>query len=86
VAAKLKQMTPRLVAAMKREADEIASIHVQVQPRRPAKDDEKKRPKPALTPDAVAHFEQLAAAVDDDALKSALRRLVARHRSKTQVR
>jgi hypothetical protein len=82
VAAKLKQMTPRLIAAMKQQAHEVTSIRVQVQPARPAHDSGKKRAKVMLTPNAVARFEQLAATVADESLKNALRRLVGRRRTR----
>lgn len=86
VAAKLKQLTPRLTAAMKQQADEVTSIRVQVQPLGQARDDQRTRAKNVLTPRAIAHFEKLASSVGDDALKGALRRLVAHHRARTPIR
>lgn len=80
VAAKLKQLTPRLMTAMNKQANEVTAIRVQVQPARVTKALEKHAAKPGLTPRVLAHFAQLSETVPDPDLKTALEKLIAHHR------
>jgi len=82
VAAKLKQLTPRLMTAMNKEANEVTSIRVQVQPARITKSLEKRAAKPGLTPRVLDHFVRLSETVPDPGLKTALETLVAHHRGR----
>lgn len=80
VAAKLKQLTPRLMTGLNRQANEVTSIRVQVQPARVTRQREKKRALSGLPPQAVARFAELSAQVPESPLKRAIERLVAHHR------
>ena len=80
VAAKLKQLTPRLMTAMNKQANEVTSIRVQVQPARITKALEKRAAKPGLPPRVLAHFVRLSETVPDSALRTALQSLIAHHR------
>ncbi len=80
VAAKLKQLAPRLLACVRKMDPEINGIQVQVQPaqrRKSAPGDLRKR---SLGLDAIGKFENLAEGLHESPLKSALTRLVQRHR------
>jgi hypothetical protein len=86
VAAKLKQLTPRLMTALNKQANEITAIRVQVQPVRVTRRAEKKRALSGLPPKAVEEFAKLSASVSESPLKHAIDTLVAHHRSKPPVR
>jgi hypothetical protein len=77
VAAKLKQLAPRLLASIRKIEAEVTSIHIQVQVR----DTQRtyKSIKTALTPQAIEEFDALATRVTDAKLKLALANLVRRH-------
>ena len=86
VAAKLKQLTPRLMTALNQQANEVTSIRVQVQPVQVTRRAEKNRRLSGLPPQAVEQFERLATAVPESPLKEAIETLVAHHRGKPRVR
>lgn len=86
VAAKLKQLTPRLMTALNQQANEVTSIRVQVQPVQITRRAEKNRRLAGLPPHAVEQFEKLATAVPESPLKNALATLVAHHRGKPRVK
>lgn len=77
VAAKLKQLAPRLLASIRKIEAEVTAIHIQVQVR----DTQRayKSLKAALTPEAIEEFDALATRVTDAELKLALANLVSRH-------
>jgi len=80
VAAKLRQLAPRLLLHFKERGVEVTVIRVEVQvkPHKiKAEDDITKRP---LPPDAIKDFSALSDALPASPLKSALARLVARRR------
>ena len=81
VAAKLRQLLPRLLVCVRNREPEVSRIQVQVQPamrqERARGGEGKKRP---LSADAVANFQSLAAGLHESPLKSALARLVRRHK------
>ena len=82
VAAKLKQLTPRLMTALNQQANEVTSIRVQVQP---AQATQRRGKNPAgreLPRRAVEAFEQLSTGMAESALKHAVETLVARRRGK----
>ena len=80
VAAKLRQLAPRLLLHFKEREKEVTGIRVEVQvkPHKiKAEDDITKR---SLPPDAIKDFSALSDALPASPLKSALDRLVARRR------
>ena len=80
IAAKLRQIAPRLVLQFKERGFEVTGIRVEVQvkPHKiKAEDDITKR---SLPPDAIKDFSALSDALPASPLKSALARLVARRR------
>lgn len=86
VAAKLKQLTPRLMTALNQQANEVTSIRVQVQPVQVTRRAEKNRRLSGLPPQAVEEFEKLATSVQPSPLKEAIETLVAHHRSKSRIK
>ena len=80
VAAKLKQLAPRLVAAIRENEPEINQIRIEVQVGgREAVSGSKSRKKP-LTEGAVRRLDELAETMPEGGLKAALARLAARHK------
>ncbi|MBI3045159.1 MAG: DUF721 domain-containing protein [Betaproteobacteria bacterium] len=82
VAAKLRQLAPRLLLHLRDSPFEVTGIRVEVQvnPHKiKAEDEFTKRP---LPPDAIQEFAKLSDALPPSALRSALARLVARRRGK----
>lgn len=80
VAAKLRQLAPRLLLHFRERGVEVTGIRVEVQVKThkiKAEDDVTKR---ALPADAIKEFSALADALPDSSLKSAIERLVARGR------
>ena len=81
VAAKLKQLAPRLLASLQRTETEITKIRIEVQVSGRASERAYVSHKAALTTDTTKKFDALAAQVRDPGLKSALERFARRHRS-----
>lgn len=80
IAAKLRQLAPRLLLHMAKQGVEVTGIHVRVQvnPRKiKAEDEVTKR---SLPPDAIQEFERLSGRLPPSPLKSALTRMVSRRR------
>lgn len=79
VAAKLKQLTPRLLVNIRKREPEITGIRVEAQvkmpPARPLADSEKN----PLAVDTIEEFRKLSETIPDSPLKSALVGLVRRH-------
>ena len=81
VAAKLRQLAPRLLLHLNKRGFEVTVLRVEVQVKAhkiKAEDDFTKRP---LPPDAIQEFERLSAALPPSPLKAALARLAARRRT-----
>jgi len=80
VAAKLRQLAPRLLLQFKERGVEVTGIRVdvQVKPHKIKAEDE--FTKRSLPPDAIKEFSALSDALPASPLKSALRRLIARPR------
>jgi hypothetical protein len=79
VAAKLKQLAPRLLASIRENEAEITKIRIEVQVggrEGPAVYESRKK---ALTPGAVSKIGDLALNLPDGRLKAALSRLASRH-------
>jgi hypothetical protein len=77
VAAKLKQLAPRLVAALREFEPEVTGVRIDVKVSETHR--AYKSPKKALARSAVEEFDTLARKMPDGALKSALANLVKRH-------
>ena len=80
VAAKLKQLAPSLLAAIREIEAEITALRIEVQVSASARERLRKSEKSALSADALKEFEELAKRVPAGDLKAALRNLVRHHR------
>jgi hypothetical protein len=76
VAAKLRQLLPRLLPRFSKLDAEITGIKVVVQVQFPPHQSWKNAQKNQLPIDSIEHFERLSRAVKDPALKSAIANLV----------
>ena len=76
VAAKLKQLTPRIVAEIVKFAPEVTSIQVEVQVTQGS--DVRPGPRPAIGPRGLASLRALREALPDSPLRGALDRLLER--------
>ena len=83
VAAKLRQLAPRLLLHLNERGFEVTGIRLEVQVKQHKIKDEDEVTKRALPPDAIQDFAKLSDALPASPLKSALTRLVARRRPKT---
>ena len=83
VAAKLRQLAPRLLLHFRERGVEVTGIRVEVQVKTHKIKAEDDVTKPALPPDAIREFSALADALPESSLKSAIERLVARGRHRT---
>jgi hypothetical protein len=82
VAAKLRQLAPRLLLHVRKREFEVNGIKVEVQVKNPKIRAENDVTKCALPTDAIKDFKKLADTLPDSHLRSALTRLVARRRTK----
>lgn len=82
VAAKLRQLAPRLLLNMQKQGFEVTVLRVEVQVSAPYSGTENEVTKRALPSDAIGNFEKLSEALPASSLKSAVARLVARRRHK----
>lgn len=81
VAAKLRQLAPRLLLHVQKREAEVTGIQVEVQVKSPKIRTENEVTKRALPTDAINDFGKLADTLAASPLKSALARLVARRRA-----
>jgi hypothetical protein len=79
VAAKLKQLLPRLLAAIRATHGEITHIHINVSVSGRESPRAYESKKQALTPFVIGRLDELAGRIQDSALKAALARLARRH-------
>lgn len=82
IAAKLRQLAPRLSSHLQKQGFEVTGIRVEVQVKPhqiKADDDFRKR---LLPPDAIQDFASLSDGLPPSPLKNALTRMVTRHRKK----
>ena len=82
IAAKLRQLAPRLLATYVQQASEVTAIKVEVQVSggTPPQPSGRRQPE-ALSLDSIKSLEELAAGLEDTPLKEAINRLAARQRS-----
>jgi hypothetical protein len=84
IAAKLKQLAPRLLKNLQKLSAQITGIRVQIQVKQAEQatpPPRLMRPKKSLPVDLIDDFERLAHQVKDPGLRSALSRFAARRRS-----
>jgi hypothetical protein len=79
-AAKLRQLAPRLLTHVRKRVTEITGIRVEVQANEGPRRARSGLAKRSLPVDAIENFERLSRSLPDSPLKSALARLLARHR------
>ncbi|HSD99752.1 MAG TPA: hypothetical protein VLB72_03330, partial [Burkholderiales bacterium] len=82
VAAKLRQLAPRLLSHIRKQATEVTGIRVDVQVNPHKIKDEDEVTKRSLPPDTIKEIEALSGALPSSPLKAALARMVARRRPK----
>jgi hypothetical protein len=82
VAAKLRQLVPRLLSNIQKTEAEVTGIHIQVQVKLSTKRPRDEAKKPALSPETIDEFRKLAERVPDENLKSALTKFVRRRARK----
>ncbi|MBX3665289.1 MAG: DUF721 domain-containing protein [Burkholderiales bacterium] len=80
IAAKLKQIMPRLLKNLQKQRAQITGIRIQVQVSGPRPAPRVYAEKPALPIDLIDDFEKLSNRVRDPGLRSALARFAARRR------
>lgn len=81
VAAKIRQLAPRLLATYVKQGGEITAIKVEVQVGEAAPQPAAKRAPKPLSLDSIEDLERLAAGLDDTPLKQAIARMAARQRA-----
>ena len=79
VAAKLKQLAPRLVLTIQKREPEITGIRVEVQVKASEHEPPARIKCSSLPTDSIEHFRKLSEAIPESTLKSALTNLVRRH-------
>ncbi len=82
VAAKLKQLAPRLLTSYQKQGVEVTSIRVQVQVKEALPQPAARRAPKRLSLESIQNLERLAEQLDESPLKQALTRLAARQRDK----
>jgi hypothetical protein len=79
VAAKLRQMTGRLLTAIAQSADDVRAVRIEVHVGGAAYGRRRPAAKPALGRDAIDEFAALAGRIPDGSLKKAIADLVKHH-------
>ena len=79
VAAKLRQLTPRLLVIIRKNQPEVTGIQVVVQVRKSQNEGRAKSGKKALSIESIEKFRALSEGVADSPLKAAIAGLVRRH-------
>lgn len=80
IAAKLRQLAPRLLKNMQKQRAEVTGIRVQVQVERAIPSTQNRAKTTTLPIDLIDNFESLAKQVKDPGLRSALAKFAARRR------
>ena len=83
IAAKLQQLTPRLLKNLQKRAVEVTGIRVEVQVGRGRPDSVSRPEKSPLPVDLIDNFENLSRRVKDPGLSAALGRFASRRRSRS---
>ena len=78
VAAKLKQLVPRLLVKIQKREAEVTGIRIDVQVKGSGYETQGKIKNSSLSIDTIEHFKKLSEAIPDSSLKSALTNLVRR--------
>ena len=81
IAAKLRQLTARLLTSYRKQGWQVTSIRIEVQVCEVATGAAAQREPRRLNAEAIEYVEKLAATLDDTPLKQALTRLAARQRA-----
>lgn len=81
IAAKLRQLSPRLLKNLQKQWAEVTGIQIQVQVLQGASKPRRRSEKVPLSIDLIENFENLSRRVKDPALSSALARFAARRRA-----
>jgi hypothetical protein len=81
IAAKLRQLSPRLLKNLQKQWAEVTGIQIQVQVLQGASKPRRRSEKIPLSIDLIENFENLSRRVKDPALGSALARFAARRRA-----
>ncbi len=79
IAAKLRQLIPRLLLNIQKQEPQITAIQVAVQVTKSPKKTQVSPKKEGLSPDSIKKFRLLSEQTPDSPLKSALTNLVCRH-------
>lgn len=82
VAAKLKQLAPRLLTSYQKQGVEVTSIRVQVQVREASPQSAARPALKQLSLESIENLERLATGLEDSPLKQALTDMAARQRNK----
>ena len=77
IAAKLKQLLPRLLTSYQKQGMQVTAIRVEVQVREAAPEAATKHSTKRLSTESIKNLEQLAAGLEDSPLKQALTNMVA---------
>ena len=80
VAAKLKQLAPTLLALIRKTEAEVTGLRIEVQVSGAVHERVVKSRKKPLSLDAIQKFDELASRVEDRGLKTAIAKLVQRHK------
>lgn len=81
IAAKLRQLSPRLLKNLQKQWAEVTGIQIQVQVLQGASKPRRRSEKIPLSIDLIENFENLSRRIKDPALSSALARFAARRRA-----
>jgi hypothetical protein len=82
IAAKLRQLAPRLLKNLQKQSAQVTGIQIQVQVSRPAPQLPAAIEKEPLSIDSIDDFENLSRRVKDPGLSAALARFVSRRRNR----
>jgi hypothetical protein len=83
IAAKLKQLLPRLLTSYQKLGWQVTAIRVEVQVRNATSEVATRRSTKHLSTESIKYLEQLAAGLEDSPLKQALTNMVAHQRDKS---
>lgn len=82
IAAKLRQLAPRLLKNLQKQRAQVTGIQIQVQVSQPAPRPLPRSDAKALSIDSIEYFDRLSQRVKDPGLRQALTRFVARRRTR----